>query len=144
MSENTLDDILAAIDKLAAEEPRKWVSPKVAGAIASQCQTAVGARIRQGTYLSIIYGNRRQILTSSIFDDMRARARASFAPSGELVKIRQPSSMYRRCPRPAHVRTAAELNALQHANQKRHREAGRRKAAATQRKQARAREAADD
>jgi len=136
-SGNTLTDVLAEIDRIQAEQP-ELVSPKAAEAISGRGQTAIADRIRSDKYLSLAIGNRRQIFTSSICDDMREQAVASFESDGVTPRrIRAPSSMYKKRQRPPRERSAAELNALKAANAKRHAEAVERSAAAETKRQTR-------
>jgi hypothetical protein len=123
-----LSAILAEIDRIQVSQP-KLIPPKIVGSINGRGQTAIADRIRSGRYLSIVVGNRRLVFTSSVCDDMREEARASYESDGcTLHKIRQPSSMYRAKPRPRREPSEAELAALRRSNERRRQEGLKRRA----------------
>lgn len=135
--ENKLTDVLAAIDAAQNQYPGVFAPLKVIEQIIGSGPTSVAGFVRSGRIGSLIIGNRRHANLSDTFDYLRERARASFGLDGEPLRIRTPSSMYKRKLRPPRERSAAELNALQRSNAERHRQAVQRKAEAEAKRQVR-------
>jgi primosomal protein N' len=124
--ETTLAEILAAIDKAEAGEARVVVPFKTAGMMLGKSYTSVTDLARAGAIKTLIDGNRRLVLTSSIYSHLRACAHASYSPAGEPVKVRIPRSVFKHKHR---VPTQNELDALARANTARRLAAEARRAA---------------
>jgi hypothetical protein len=118
--------LLVAANAQEAADPRFAFSPNDLGNLLGVGPTRVAQLIAEGEVDSWVEGTRRKIAKPSAYALVRKRIIDSNPPEG-AVKVRQPSTMFRKKQRP---RTEAELRGLAAGNAKRHAEALARREAA--------------
>jgi hypothetical protein len=119
---------LAAVDAQEAADPRFTLKTKALGELWGVGPTRVSQILSSQRVPSRLEGSRRVVLKPFAYSYLRERIIASNPPKG-AVKVRQPSSMFKR---KARARTQAELDGLARANARRHEEAVARREARSQ------------
>ena len=111
------------IQRAQSLDQRVIVSRRVAQAMLSIGQTRLLELEKLGLLHSLLDGSSRRITTASVYNYLIARAVASHPSDGVEEKVRLPSNMKRKAPKPRRRPTENELAGLAAANLKRHHDA---------------------